>query len=52
MVRKVQDMMKDTILQMGRTGKMIPRYAFRKPFPVRIPVRSEWERGSIPIKKG
>jgi ribonuclease HI len=34
------------------TDKMLPRHVFHKPFTVRFPDRSEWERGSIPIKKG
>jgi hypothetical protein len=31
---------------------MIPRYAFHKPFTVRIPDRSESERGILPMGKG
>jgi ribonuclease HI len=34
------------------TNKMLPRHVFHKPFTVRFLDRSEWERGSIPIKKG
>jgi hypothetical protein len=39
------DMMREPILQMG-ADKMTPRYAVHKPFTVRPPDRSEWERGS------
>jgi hypothetical protein len=38
--KKVRDMMKESILQMG-TDKMIMRYVMN---------RNEWEKGSIPIK--
>jgi hypothetical protein len=49
---KSQDMMREPILQRG-TDKMIPRYAFHKPSTVRLPDRSEWDRGSIPLgRKG
>jgi hypothetical protein len=44
-------MMREPILQM-RTDKMILRYAFHKPFTVRLPDISEWERGTAPIVKG
>jgi hypothetical protein len=44
-------MMREPILKMG-TDKMIPKYAFYKPFMVRFPDRSEWERGVIPMGKG
>jgi hypothetical protein len=50
-VKKVRDMMKEPILQTG-TEKMISRHVFHKEFTVRFPGRSEWEGGSIPIKKG
>jgi hypothetical protein len=43
-------MMEESILQMG-TDKMTPRYAFHKPFMVRLPDRSEWDRGIVPIGK-
>jgi hypothetical protein len=49
--RNILHVMKEPILQRG-TGKMIPRHVFHKPFTVRFPDRSEWEGGSIPIKKG
>jgi hypothetical protein len=49
---KAQDMMREPILQMG-TDKMILRYAFHKPFMVRLRDRSEWDRGIVPVgKKG
>jgi ribonuclease HI len=44
-------MMREPILQM-ETDKMILRYAFHKPFMVRLPDRREWERGIAPIGKG
>jgi hypothetical protein len=47
---EVQDMMKEPIMQMG-TEKMILRHVFHKPSIVQLPDTSEWERGSIPIKK-
>jgi hypothetical protein len=34
------------------TDKMAPRQVFYKPFTVKFPDRTEWERGSIPVKKG
>jgi hypothetical protein len=35
------------------TDRMILRYAFHKPFTVRLPNRSEWDRGIVPSgKKG
>jgi hypothetical protein len=45
------DMMREPILQMG-TDKMILRYAFHKPFTVKLNDRSEWDRGIAPIRKG
>jgi hypothetical protein len=48
-VKEVQDMMKESILQMG-TDKMIPKHVFHKSFTVRFPDRSEQEVGSIPIE--
>jgi hypothetical protein len=47
---KSWDMMKEPILQM-ETDKMIPRYAFHKPFTVRLPDRSEWDKGILPLGK-
>jgi hypothetical protein len=48
---KSRDMMREPILQMG-TDKITPRYAFQKPFIVRLPDRSEWDRGIVPLGKG
>jgi hypothetical protein len=48
---RAQDMMRKPILQMG-TDKMTPRYAFHKPFLVRLPDRSEWDRALYPYVKG
>jgi hypothetical protein len=48
---KAWDMMTEPILQMG-TNKMILRYAFHKPLTARLPDKSQWERGAIPIGKG
>jgi ribonuclease HI len=48
---KAPDMMREPILQMG-TDKMILIYAFHKPLTVRLPNRSEWERGIVPMEKG
>jgi hypothetical protein len=44
-------MMKIHTLHMA-TDEMKLRHAFYKPFTVRFPDRSEWGRGSTPIKKG
>jgi hypothetical protein len=49
-MNKAQDMMREPILQMG-TDKITPRYAFHKPFTVRLPDRSDWDRGTVPIGK-
>jgi hypothetical protein len=46
-----RDMIKEPILQM-ETDKMMPRYAFHKPFMVRVTSRSEWDRGFVPIQQG
>jgi hypothetical protein len=43
-------MMRELILQMG-TDKMTPRYSFHKPFAVRLPDRSQWDKGIIPLGK-
>jgi hypothetical protein len=48
--RIAQDMIKEPILQM-ETDKMIPRFAFRKTFTVRLTSRSEWDRGFVPIRQ-
>jgi hypothetical protein len=42
-------MMRETILQMG-TDKVL-RYALHKAFTVRLPDRSEWDRGIVPMGK-
>jgi hypothetical protein len=46
-----RDMIKQPVLQMG-TDKMIPRYAFHKPFTVNLTSRSEWDRDFVPIRQG
>jgi hypothetical protein len=43
-------MMREPILQMG-TDRMIPRHAFHKSFMVRLPNRSEWDSGIVPLGK-
>jgi hypothetical protein len=43
-------MIKEPILQMG-TDKIIPRYAFHKPFTVKLTSRSKWDRGIVPIRQ-
>jgi hypothetical protein len=44
-------MIKEPILQMG-TDKMLPSYAFHKPFTVKLTSRSEWDRGFVSIRQG
>jgi hypothetical protein len=39
-----QDMEKEPIVHM-ESDKMIPRYVCDKPFTIRFPDRSEWEKG-------
>jgi hypothetical protein len=46
-----RDMIKEPVLHMG-TDKMIPTYAFHEPFTVKLPSRSEWDRGFVPIQQG
>jgi ribonuclease HI len=45
-----RDMIKEPILQMG-TDKIMPRYAFHKPFTVKLTNRIEWDRGLVPIRQ-
>jgi hypothetical protein len=44
-------MMNESILHM-ESDKMIPRYAFHKPFTVTLPDSGKWNRGMATLKKG
>jgi hypothetical protein len=46
-----RDMESEPILQMG-TDKITPRHVYEKPFTIRFPDRSEWNKGFKPHKKG
>jgi hypothetical protein len=49
--KKSQDMEHEPILQMG-CDRMLPRYAYHKPFTVKFPDKCEWQNGFKPDNKG
>ena len=49
--KKYQDMEQDPILQMG-SHRMLLRYAYQKPFKVKLPNKCEWQNKFKPDNKG
>jgi hypothetical protein len=49
--KKSRDMEHEPILQMG-SDRMLPRYAYHKPFTVKFPDKCEWQMGCTQTTKG
>jgi hypothetical protein len=50
-IKKSRDMEHEPILQKG-SDRMVPRYAYHKPFTVKFPDKCEWQNGFNPNNKG